>query len=98
MLRNASAAPALAALALLLLAACAHGDGYRGGTYAAFTFSPVAVPTAAPRLKLSKPVLDRWIAADRTQLRTLPRNSPARAAYEADLMNALYLAHRDAEL
>lgn len=98
MLRNAHATPALAGLALLVLTACAHGDGYRGGTYAAFTFSPVAVPTAAPRLKPSKLLLARWLAADRFQLRTLPRNSTARAAYEADLMNVLYLARRDAEL
>jgi hypothetical protein len=92
------ARPAVVALTLLVLGACAHAGGYRGGTYAAFTFSPVVAPTAAPRLKPSKQLLSRWIAADRFQLRTLPRNSTARAAYEADLMNALYLAHRDAQL
>lgn len=98
MSRNALVPPALVALALLVLAACARGDGYRGGTYATFTFSPAVAPTAAARIKPSNQMLARWIAADRSQLRTLPRNSTARAAYEADLMNALYLAHRDAEL
>jgi hypothetical protein len=97
--RNAPVPPALAVLALFALfalAACAHGDGYRGGTYAAFTFAPA--PTAAPRLKPTPQILARWIAADRAQLRTLRRGSAPFTAYEADLMNALYLSHRDAEL
>ncbi len=96
MSRTILVTPALVVLALVVLAACARGDGYRGGTYAAFTFSPLVAPTIPPRLKPQ--TLARWIAADRAQLRTLPRSSPARNAYEADLLNALYLSQRDAEL
>jgi hypothetical protein len=97
-------AAALVAAALFALAGCSHGDGYRGGSYAGFTFRPAA-PTPSPR-PTSPPshpsptaqTLPHWIAGDREQLRRLPRTSPAYTGYEADLMNALYLAHRDAEL
>jgi len=94
----------LVAAALFTLGGCSHGDGYRGGAYATFTFAPAAAtPTPRPTSPPSHPSptaqsLPHWIAGDRAQLRRLPRTSPAYAAYEADLMNALYLAHRDAEL
>jgi hypothetical protein len=96
--------PALLAALLFAAAGCSHGDGYRGGSYAAFTFRPVApTPSPRPTPPPSHPsptaqTLSRWIEGDRAQLRRLSRTSPAYAGYEADLMNALYLARRDAEL
>lgn len=95
---------ALVAAALFAFAGCAHGDGYRGGSYAGFTFRPAAPapspsPTPLPTHPTPKPqTLAVWIAGDRAQLRRLKRSSPAYPGYEADLLNALYLAHRDAEL
>jgi hypothetical protein len=98
--------PAAAALlaAAFAVSGCSHGDGDHGGTFAAFTFRPATpAPSAKPTPPPNHPSptarsLPVWIAGDRAQLRRLPRASPAYAAYEADLMNALYLAHRDAEL
>ncbi len=99
-------AAALVALALLAVAGCSHGDGYRGGAYAGFTFRPAALtpvpaPTPSPSPTHPTPTpqtLARWIAIDRAQLRRLPRTSPAYAGYQADLMNALYLAKQDGAL
>lgn len=91
--------PAFAVLALFSAVACAHNSG--SGTYASFTFRP-ATPTPEATAPLHpKPTaqtLARWIAVDRAQLRHLKPDSPAYIAYEADLLNALYLARRDAEL
>ncbi|HEX3466777.1 MAG TPA: hypothetical protein VHT05_01610, partial [Candidatus Elarobacter sp.] len=99
MARNAFV-PAFAALALFSAFACAHGS-YGGGAYESFTFRP-ATPTPEATAPLHpKPnarTLAQWIAADRAQLRRLPHDSPAYVAYEADLLNALYLARRDAQL
>jgi hypothetical protein len=101
-LRRFALTPALIVLALFALAGCSRNDGYHGGAYAAFTFRP-ATPTPSPSPVPTFPpptaqTYARWIATDRAQLRRLGRTSPAYNAYEADLMNALYLAHRDAEL
>jgi hypothetical protein len=96
--------PVLVALALIAFAGCSRGDGYHGGSFSTFTFRPVALspspgPTPSPSHPTPKPqTLSVWIAGDRAQLRRLSRNSPAYAGYEADLLNALYLAHRDAEV
>ena len=97
-----------ASTACATLAGCAHAGGYRGGTYASFTFRPPA--TAPPRLiahegATAKPgpvpraQLARWIAADEAALRGRSRTSPrAYGAHLAALLNELWLAHDDREL
>jgi hypothetical protein len=103
-LRRFFTTPALVALALIAFGGCSRGDGYRSGSFSTFTYRPVALtPSPGPKPSPSHPTpkpqtLSVWIAGDRAQLRQLSRNSPAYAAYEADLLNALYLAHRDAEV
>jgi len=89
------------------LSACAHDDGYRGGTYTSFTFRPPASGGIAPLATIvpdrpgSVPPADlaRWIANDEAALRRTPRtSSSAYGTHLASLLNGLWLAHRDREL
>lgn len=89
------------------LSACAHSDGYRGGTYASFTFpSPAGGGVASlapvvPDRPGSVPPADvaRWIANDEAALRRTPRTSSSvYGTHLASLLNGLWLAHRDREL
>jgi hypothetical protein len=100
-------AAAACALVAVTFAACAHRDGYRGGTYTSFTFRPppAASPATSPAPAVAQPGavargdLDRWIRNDEAALRGPARATPsAYGAHLASLLNELWLAHRDREL